>query len=214
MLASCSLRPSGAGTDGTVDKRRVSGVNAGGKRCKGREGGRHGAWGRGPFRCAVQGRPRGRRLRAGGGERAGHKGRTPSAAAGTSAGWSLARVRAGREVTRAPGARGKDFASDSVRSGAVVGRGVDQGSVTAGLSGFTPAATWLEGVPAKPRDPGLPQGLRALFLTPWSLEPTLPKRLRVESFANSTNSFGYSQAPTPQTHTHTKESRGAGSLHL
>lgn len=42
MLASCSLRPSGAGTDGTVDN-AVSGVNAGGKRYKGREGGRHGA---------------------------------------------------------------------------------------------------------------------------------------------------------------------------
>lgn len=112
-------------------------------------------------------------------------------------------------MTRAPGARGKDFASDSVRSGAVVGRGVDQGSATAGLSGFTPAATRLEGVPAKPRDPGLPQGLRALFLTPWSMEPTLPKRLRVESFANSMNSLGYSQAP-PHTHTHHHPPRNLG----
>lgn len=110
-------------------------------------------------------------------------------------------------MTRAPGARGKDFASDSVRSGVVVGRGVDQGSATAGLSGFTPAATRLEGVPAKLRDPGLPQGLRALFLTPWSMEPTLPKRLRVESFANSMNSLGYSQAP-PHTHTHTTTPQG------
>lgn len=56
-------------------------------------------------------------------------------------------------MTRAPGARGKDFASDSVRSGAVVGRGVDQGSATAGLSGFTPAATWLEGGPREAERP-------------------------------------------------------------
>lgn len=58
MLASCSLRPSGAGTDGTVDN-AVSGVNAGGKRYKGREGGRHGAWGTGDGPQAQRlGRPR------------------------------------------------------------------------------------------------------------------------------------------------------------
>lgn len=95
-----------------------------------------------------------------------------------------------------------------------MGSGVDQGSATAGLSGFTPAATWLEGVPAKPRDPRLPQGLRALFLTPWSVEPTLPRRLRVGSFANSLNFSGYSQHPPSHPHTHPKGSGGAGSLHL
>lgn len=76
-----------------------------------------------------------------------------------------------------------------------MGRGVDQGSATAGLSGFTLAATWLEGGPREAEKPWLAQGLRALFLTPWSVEPTLPKRLRVGSFANSLNSFGYSQTP-------------------
>lgn len=57
-------------------------------------------------------------------------------------------------MTGAPGS-GKDFDFYCKRSGAMLGAGSERGAAV-GFNRLTPAATGLEGVREKPRDPGLP----------------------------------------------------------
>lgn len=57
-------------------------------------------------------------------------------------------------MTGAPGS-GKDFDFYCKRSGAMLGAGSERGAAV-GFNRLTPAATGLEGVREKSRDPGLP----------------------------------------------------------